>query len=144
MVGEDERSVLQITLSAEYIWYQYNLPKLQHPNTEGCEATVHSRLYLRGVGTLGGKSFIGGVEPAQDEMDSINTNGRVRGVACVYRMRRAPSAGIIGRSGAYCLVYVFAFFPTSESKKKSTYMHSPPCMSSTIAHCKFFFLSSHL
>ena len=45
------------------------LPKLQHPNTEGCEATVHSHLHLRGVGRLGGKSIIGGIERAQDEMD---------------------------------------------------------------------------
>ena len=45
------------------------LHKLQHPNTEGCEATVHSHLHLRGVGRLGGKSIIGGIERAQDEMD---------------------------------------------------------------------------
>ena len=45
------------------------LPKLQHPNTEGCAATVHSHVYSRGVCRLGGKIIIGGIERAQDEMD---------------------------------------------------------------------------
>ena len=83
------------------------------------KATVHPHLHLRGVGRVGGKSIIDGIEHAQDEIDSINTNGRVRGVACVCSMRRAPLTGIIG--GKRCLLSVcFRFFSTSESKKKST------------------------
>ena len=49
----------------------------------------------------------------------------VRGVTCVYSMRRAPSTtGIIGGGGGACLVCLFVFFHVGKQEEEHMRHHA--------------------
>ena len=123
-------SVLEVTSTAEYIFGIISITATAHPSynirtQRGVkrQCTLTYIIYLRGVGRLGGKSNIGGIERAQDEIDKINTNGRVREVFHSMCLQYAESAfdGYNGR-GRFLFSVRFRFF-FYVGKQEEEHMH---------------------